>query len=50
MALTDEQLCSIWEDAWQAAPESETIHDLERRALRAVAEAAVADFAAELMA
>lgn len=52
MALTDEELVAIadavWSE-WEDGTDQVTIPEVNARALRAVAEAAVADFAEELM-
>lgn len=47
--MTDDELVAVWDEAWKHAGPKETIRDGERRCLRAVAEAAVSEFAEEMI-
>jgi len=53
VALSDDELVAVSDAVWRSWEDGdgrETIPEVERRMLRAVADAAVADFAEELMA
>lgn len=48
MALSDAELFAIWDAPWTEHPDL-TVRELEAMSLRAVADAAIADFSEEIM-